>query len=439
MIAWQNPAAFAGLVALAIPVVLHLLRRRQAVPLVFASVRFLDPSLTGAVRLRPPADLLLLAIRVGILGLAVCAVAQPIVLTPGRIAAWNARTIRAVVVDMSESMRPHQSAATQAAEGEARSAYQALRIDAADLRAGLRRASGGVLQALPGRREIVVISDFAAGSLDAAALDGIPSGVGLRFVPVGASDARSSRFAGLALLAANGGIQYQSITIDGERTRVLITPGSERLRGLQLHTTNPADAASLLEVVAASGAPAPDANQPIVMAFASAQFAAKPSRVASGWMLDAVLRMRGDDELARAAGQGHAGSGVREAEAPWVPVTRSEGGAVLVRAAAIDRALAVDVSAEADSYLAAAALRAALWARSGDVARQFAEREVLRIPRQRLAEWSRPPGPISRDGWPRSTGNDARWFWAAVLALIGVETLIRRRKPAHATEEARAA
>ena len=101
MIAWLNPGALVGLAVLAGPVLVHLLLRHRAARILFPSLRFVRASRTAAVRLRPPSDWLLLALRLATLGLAVLALAQPLLLAPARVAAWNARLARAVVVDVS--------------------------------------------------------------------------------------------------------------------------------------------------------------------------------------------------------------------------------------------------------------------------------------------------------------------------------------------------
>ena len=115
MIAWLNPGAWVGLAVLAGPVLVHLLLRHRAARILFPSLRFVRASRTAAVRLRPPSDLLLLALRLATLGLAVVALAQPLLLAPARVAAWNARLARAVVVDVSDSMKPLMASAARAA------------------------------------------------------------------------------------------------------------------------------------------------------------------------------------------------------------------------------------------------------------------------------------------------------------------------------------
>jgi hypothetical protein len=88
----------------------------------------------------------------------------------------------------------------------------------------------------------------------------------------------------------------------------------------------------------------------------------------------------------------------------------------------------VRVGASSDSFVAAAALRAAL---AGRATRDgWAEREVRTIPPARLAAWTRAPGPAAPDAWRQSAPGDARWLWAAVLAMLGIEAAIRRSRSA---------
>ena len=50
MIHWLNPSALAGLALLGLPILIHLLRTRQAERIPFPSLRFVVPSETAAVR-----------------------------------------------------------------------------------------------------------------------------------------------------------------------------------------------------------------------------------------------------------------------------------------------------------------------------------------------------------------------------------------------------
>ena len=185
MLAWLSPLALAGLLAAAGPIAVHLLRRQRADRLPFASLRFIREASTAAVRFRVPSDLWLLFLRVAIVCGAAVALAQPMVVTPARRAAWNARTSRAIVVDTSASMTRFAQRATEAARAEAQGSAHAVRVDANRLQDGLRRAVEALTSAPPSRREIVVISDFQRGSLTPDDLAVVPRGFGLRFTAAG--------------------------------------------------------------------------------------------------------------------------------------------------------------------------------------------------------------------------------------------------------------
>jgi hypothetical protein len=59
--------------------------------------------------------------------------------------------------------------------------------------------------------------------------------------------------------------------------------------------------------------------------------------------------------------------------------------------------------------------------------------EPRRIPAATLAAWSRPPRP-DLDA-PISDERDRRWLWALSLALIGLESLMRRSRRRTVTHE----
>ena len=52
--------------------------------------------------------------------------------------------------------------------------------------------------------------------------------------------------------------------------------------------------------------------------------------------------------------------------------------------------------------------------------------EPRRIGPSVLAAWSRSNGGVPADAAPANEG-DARWLWGAALALLGIESLVRRR------------
>ena len=101
--------------------------------------------------------------------------------------------------------------------------------------------------------------------------------------------------------------------------------------------------------------------------------------------------------------------------------------AVRVRVAASRGELLLQVGAPADSFVAAAAIRALLVARGGDGSHP--EQEILRTPAATLTSWSRPAPEIDGDAWRHADRSDGRWFWVAALLLLGVEQRLRRSAP----------
>ena len=96
----------------------------------------------------------------------------------------------------------------------------------------------------------------------------------------------------------------------------------------------------------------------------------------------------------------------------------------------------VDVVRMAVPSLPASAARATWDAIDPATPRTFVD-PVL-IPREQLQSWSRAPGAPSPDAIPADEG-DRRWWWAAALALLGLEHFLRREAaPARSTGAASA-
>jgi hypothetical protein len=436
MIGWQNPAALWALPLSAVPVVIHLLRTHRARRVAFPSVRFVPSSRTAAVRMRRPSDVVLMMLRGAIVTLAIFAVAGPIVLTNARIEAWNARTVRAVVVDRSESMgvpdgsgQPPEEAAAELAQAELDAAASSRRLEVRrpnELGEALTRASRWLAASPPARREIVVISDFHHGAWQPAAAALVPDGVGLRLIPVGRASGRQI-FEGARLFGGgNVAARSQAIDVTKDATAVAVerrpASGTTGLR-VEAPKGAEADVERLLQAVAAAGAPAGSADEPIALRFSNA---GPPSTglaiVRPGWMLRTVLRLREDATftLSPARAEGDA----RPSDA-WTTVAWSADGAPLVRAAASGRELLLDVAEPVDSLLAAAVVRAALTARL-DVDR-YAEREVARLDDTSLMAFTRPAAGVTRDAWQSAESTDARWFWLLALVLLAAEQWLRDR------------
>jgi Aerotolerance regulator N-terminal len=440
MMGWQHPAAFWGMALLAIPFVIHLLRMHRAARVLFPSVRFVGSSHTAAVRFMIPSDWLLLALRMGIVALGVCAAAGPLLLTGSRVATWNAQVARAVVVDTSASMSvagtdgpAPRAAADEAARSERQSADYSRQIDVGDLTVGTSRAAVWLASAPPARREIVVISDFQRGAFDAALIRQVPANIGIRLVQVGRA-VQSAHLAGVDLFGAEG-IPRRALSIDltpdGTAATMSQRAGPDAGLRVIVSASSRVEVEALLKSVAVAGTPAASPQQPMAIQLDDSASSGTPAPIQTGWMLETVLRLREDTALARLAASSPARALTRPG--PWTEVLRNREGKLVMRAASIGRELLIEIAAPPDSLVAAGAVRAALVARQGGV--EQPEEEIARMSSAQLSAWNRQPGAVDAGIWRNATSNDARWFWAAVLVLLAVEQWVRSRSVSKADKE----
>jgi hypothetical protein len=436
MIAWQNGALLWALPMAAVPVLIHLLRRHHADRIPFPSLRFVRSVQSAAVRIRRPSDLLLMLVRVAAVALAVIAAAGPILVTNARLDRWNREDARAIVVDVSDSMRvagadgsPPERAASEAVTAEAQSARYVTRIESADLTRALGRAAAWLAVAPPARREVVVISDFQRGSFDSRALASLDQSVGIRLIQVGRTISQR-QIAGAPLLSA-GDVppRAQTIHLDRDTTAVAISTATEQQPpgGLRI-LPNDQSTNRLLRVAAAAGTPAPSPDEPITVWFAPNVAGSTLRRVQDDWMLRTLLRLQ--EEAIRIALE--AGSAVRAVgeSTPWNVIVRDSSGKPLVAAAAAGNELLLDVAASPDRFLAAVVVRSALAARRAPV--DLNESEISRHDAATLAALERAAAPVDlsmlpRDVWRRVSSPDARWCWAVVLVLLGIDQWLRTR------------
>jgi hypothetical protein len=435
MIVWLNPMALAGIGVAAVPILIHLLRQHRAERIPFPSVRFIHPSRTAAVRLRRVQDPWLLLVRVAILAAAACALAQPVMLTPARLAAWNAKVSRAVVVDTSGSMRLHgaEAAAREAATAEVHSASSAVRFDVTNLGDGLRQATVWLATAPPGRREVVIVSDFQADALRLLDLRNLPGGTGVRGVQVGRA-AVGQAFTGMALLG-RGSNSHHEIRLEPALTYAALATGSGGPEGLRLIAAAGQEeaVARLMRSVSSAGTPAPSAAEPIAVVVAGGRVPSPLGSIQAGWMRSIAVRLMSDRGLLAAAADMR--STLETTGEPWTVIVRDSAQRPLVRAASSGPALVIDVAAPAGSFLTASVIRGTLLARQGTQA--FTEQEVVRMTADQIAAWTRPPGPVGREVAVQAGQSDARWCWLVALLLLAAETLMRRSPPS-VEHEARA-
>lgn len=409
--AWLSPAAFLGLVAVAGPILVHLLRRRHARRLTVPSVRFVAGADESSAHLRRLADRRLLLVRVAIVVAAVLALARPLLLTGGRAARWAERVSRAVVVDTSESVRG--TITSEAIAAASVGAGPVTTVEARDIAAGLKQAVAWLSHAPPSRREIVVLSDFQRGALAETDLAAVPPELGVRLVraalPFAPEDPVRLRVlshdavcAGRVDLDAESTAASWTCETDGPFEPAEASPRSAQAswEGLQILADPSASeaAASLRRVLSRAGVHAPAAEAPIVVRFGRA--VGPPARpVVDEWTFGAAQRFL---------------QATRGIDVP-VDVTSSNG------------SLLIHVESHPGSLAAAQLTAAALNTRIEPAT--LAEREIATIPDALLAAWSREPAPPDPADWTRTDDSDGRVFWGLALLLLGVESRIRAGSP----------
>jgi Aerotolerance regulator N-terminal len=403
---WLAPGAFAALVLLAGPVIVHMLARRNARRLVFPATHLVKATQAAAIKLRQPSDLGLLLLRLAIVAAAVLAAAQPLVMTPWRLARWNARATRAVVVDTSRSV-PDPGVAARLADQQMRNVFAAHRFDAPDLADGIDRAVRWLRAASPSRREIVIVSDFQRGSIDDATVKQVPAEVGVRVVRAGVLPA-TRRVTLPSVAGWRGGVWQATATIDAAGSRVSWVRGgtAPALPWISV-TAAPADAAAAdraLRAATSPGVSAGDASRRIIVRFAGAPPIAPPTQpVTREWIASAALS-----------------DAIRGVE-PAVTVSERDG------------VMVVDAPIAASAFEAPAIVRAAILAvRPAAIA--DAEAEVATLTDEDLARWRREAAPVTTSAIPLDGESDARWLWAIALMLLAVEAWLRR-VPRHTAEQ----
>src|SRR5438874_11731540 len=124
-----NPIMLAGLAAISVPIIIHLLNRRKFQKVVWAAMRFLKISVEQNQRRMRIEDLILLAVRCLLLALLALALARPALLSNTSDRLGQSKATAIILLDNSYSMGVSDGAQT--------------RFDKA------RRAGGQVLDSLP--------------------------------------------------------------------------------------------------------------------------------------------------------------------------------------------------------------------------------------------------------------------------------------------------
>ena len=417
---WLNPVAFLGLLALAVPILVHLFGRRMAKRQSFPSLRLLREAKPTPVTRSRPSDVLLLVLRCLTIATAVVALAQP---------RWSAATehaaVRAIVIDTSASMqrlttegRPVLQQARAHAQQVADSSGEALVLESDRPGAALAGAASW-LSRRRGVGEIVVISDFQAGAVADGHLAALAPEVGIRMLRVAMTGSIADKH-------TVGGIE---ITASPERTGASWPPSGDSTLAVTLLASD-ADRQSVASAAQAARALVP--RSAAASHAVSIVFPGSPERRAlvsgaspldSAWQGDLFLALRRDPLITTFA---RAATVDGTCEAPGTIVAHNDRGAPLASVATVaSRGLLVFACVEPGSTVAAA-IAAAVEANLQPYL-PSQEAEPMFLPDEILREWERPATPAPRG--KEETSPDGRWIWLIALAFLAVEEVVRRRTP----------
>ncbi|HKS04852.1 MAG TPA: hypothetical protein VJR92_00945, partial [Gemmatimonadaceae bacterium] len=182
----------------------------------------------------------------------------------------------------------------------------------------------------------------------------------------------------------------------------------------------------------AVGAPAVVSPRPIAIVFTSYEGRDAVLRGATAvnapWMGDVIAYSRNDATLSAAAANATiVDSGAYDARFTVLARTESGRPAALAARAQIDGRdrLVLMPLVDAGSLVSAALMSAALHALANDVPGTESEQRTLAD--DVIARWQRPTTVDVAASDITPMDSDGRWLWVVALALLGVETFVRRR------------
>jgi hypothetical protein len=148
-----NPIMLAGLVAVAVPIIIHLLNRRKFRKVVWAAMRFLQNAVEQNQRRLRIEDMILLALRCLLLALLALALARPAILSNASDMFGQSKVTGAIILDNSQSMGMSDGTAT--------------RLEKA------RRAAESVLDSMPvgSATAVLFASDIVQGAIPEPTFD----------------------------------------------------------------------------------------------------------------------------------------------------------------------------------------------------------------------------------------------------------------------------
>jgi hypothetical protein len=423
---WLNPIALVGLLAVMLPIFVHLFGRRVAKRQPFPSLRLLQLASTTPVTRSQPSDLLLLLVRCAIISAAALALAQPRWSSPDRRQRLQT-PVRAVIVDTSRSMerltsdgRSATAYARELSSAILDSARQGMLVETARPGANISAAASWLDQR-SGKRELVVISDFQHGAVSDGDFASIPDDVGITLSKVTwASVSPSANASGIVVMldGPSTDAQWQVRNGDTIETSLKVLAGSD------------SDVRALTNVVRQL-VPLVTPTHAIAVVFPdypeSAQLAAHSHPLNQPWQGDFLLALR-DEELVR-NGRSPSAPTPSCVAAGTTPV-HSANGQLLAGVAAGESGFefelvvfsCADAKTSAGAALLTAVTRAAIANPGWD------ESETVVVPDERLRRWERPATVVEPRGRDE-TSPDGRWLWLLALLLLGVEEWLRRRTP----------
>ena len=412
---WLNPAAFVGLLALAIPILVHLFGRRVAKRQRFPSLRLLlDSRPTARTRTRP-SDLLLLVLRCAVLAAAVMALAQPRWLSRDRTRDASVPT-RLILVDTSASMRRltiggsiPRDLARLTAQRLLDSAREGMVMETDRPGANVAGASSW-LSRRSGLRELVILSDFQTGTISDGDLAAVPEGIGINLRRTGAAQSDS----GTTVPADTDSSVRAKADAAGTLASWRIAAADFLLPFTV--STAPADTADARVMVAAihdAGRGVTVPGKEVTIEFAASPLLAPPStRLTRPWHGDLFLALRRDQMLSRAV----AASGMALAcDPPGATIS------------AVDSGVVLHSCLEPGSVAATALLLTSATALATRPA--FEEHEPSIVPDETLQRWQRPSTDLAPRG-REETSPDGRWFWLLAIGLLVSEQFVRRGQAA---------
>jgi hypothetical protein len=391
---WLHPLALLGLVALIVPILIHLLVRHKSRRLLFPSIRFLRQTTSVSLRRQFISNWPLLVTRLLVLTCAVAAVAGPTVVTDARRATWNRRVARAII-DGSQATKNTTARKDPIVEAERASSFaSAVFASSNGVPGAVRDAVMWLNRLPPAAREIVIVGDLRRGSLTARDIDAIPRHIGIRFQmpPNEATTPTVDLMAVGERAAGTASMSQIRVTLAEGRTSATYEPApafSVPIEVLAARAHQQHAQAVLGAVLAEGVVLGRQIDRRLTIAFAGAEevpIDRLTQPASAGWMREALERLPG-------LRGGEVGD--RFVVRTDVPVTDGSAAALVAR---IARVVFAD---------------------------DLGELEPRRIPAATLEAWSRAPLPSLTPVPPTDEG-DRRWLWGAVLVLLGIEQLVRR-------------